>query len=226
MHLQVNSTHPMPFIYVCTILHVTLYSYYVRTLARFLRDLFPCGQVLYTQVLFQGSKVQARARLGPVLVRFWLSLTASIWFHYGYVATPSPNLNCLSLQSAFPIFSKMEIDLLYSQHLRSMCCQSLILLCILYQDVADKERVSPLNVNFPQRRPDDKFCHPRSSAIQNREKVLPPCMSCSCLFAAFSNAEIILHGYVAHLSLCRVKTAEIYQMQQTKVFTLHKFPSA
>jgi len=33
---------------------------------------------------------------------------------------------------------------------------------------ANKERVSPLNANLPQRRPDDKFCHPRSSVNQNR----------------------------------------------------------
>lgn len=179
-------------------------------MACFLRHLFSCGQVLYTQVLFQESKVQARARLGPVRVRFWFSLTASIWFHYGHVATPLPNLKCLFLQSTLPIFSKVELEPLNSQHLRSMWCQSLTLLCILSQDVADKERVSPLNANLPQRRPDDKFCHPRSSVIQNRKKGLPPCVSCLCLLEAFSNAEIILHVYEAHLNLCRVKTAEIF----------------
>lgn len=152
------------------------------------------------------GKSQAWSSASKILVLLDCLYLVSLW-SCGY-SLAQPEIPVSAIYT--PIFSKVEIELLNSQHLRSMWCQSLTLLCILSQDVADKERVSPLNANFPQRRSDDKFCHPKSSVIQNRKKGLPPCVSCSCLFAAFSDAEIILHGYEAHLNLCRVKTAEIF----------------
>lgn len=112
------------------------------------------------------GKSQAGSSASKILVLLdWVSLRSC-----GYSLT-QPEMPVLATYT-LNIFQSRDGALEFSALEGSMWCQSLTLLCILSQDVAGKETVSPLNAISPQRRQNDKFCHPRSSVIQNRKKWL------------------------------------------------------